>query len=48
MKTIGVVYLQLTILFMVEYDSSFELWLSATTMEADVLFSTKVNIDGVS
>ena len=48
MKTIGVVYLQLTILLMMEYDCSFVLWLSAMTMEANVLFSIKVNIVGVS
>jgi hypothetical protein len=39
-----VVSFQVIILFMVEYDSSFELWLPVTTMETNVSFYIKVKM----
>jgi hypothetical protein len=39
-----VIYFQVIILFMLEYDSSFELWLYVTTMEANVSFLIMVEI----
>jgi len=37
-KKFGLVYFQAIVLFMVEYDNSFELWLSVMTLKKDVSF----------